>query len=495
MISKCLKLSLAIVAIVFFAGWAVSAYACDTWVALPDATADHSVILAKNSDRPPMEAQPLVQFPQRYHSPGEKVKCTYIEIPQVAETYETIGSKLWWAFGYEHGMNEYGVAVGNEAVFSKEAVRWGDGLLGMDLVRLGLERGKTAYEAMHVMIDLLERYGQSGDCEHAGEWGNANYHNSFIIADPQEAWVLETAGEYWAAKRITHGVYSISNIYSIERDWDEAHPQLVQHAIQMGWAKSALDFNFARDYGDYWQKGSPDPGSMQIRRNMTLTCLRKDYSQVTPASMMQISRSHLEGTIVGPRWGASETFWATPCLHDNARSGYHTAASMVAHLRAKMPPLLRQVYWASFSNPCCNVFKPFYMHGPKIPTQYAVGTSTYSVDSPWWWANRVKLLCDLNYRALAPSARGVFDPIERWEMDRQVSVEAEALQQIKAGRDADAIALLQQFISENCNRIGKGYQMLNDTLPTTLKAVGIEYLFTEYMKEWTSKKGVPLPLP
>jgi hypothetical protein len=33
---------------------------CDTWVALPDATADGSVILAKNSDRPPMEAQPLV---------------------------------------------------------------------------------------------------------------------------------------------------------------------------------------------------------------------------------------------------------------------------------------------------------------------------------------------------------------------------------------------------------------------------------------------------
>ena len=64
----------------------------------------------------------------------------------------------------------------------------------MDLLRLGLERGKTAYEAMHVMIDLLEEYGQSGDCEHAGEWGKANYHNSYILADPQEAWVLETAG-------------------------------------------------------------------------------------------------------------------------------------------------------------------------------------------------------------------------------------------------------------------------------------------------------------
>src|ERR1039458_10198597 len=97
--------------------------ACDTWVALKDATADHSIILGKNSDRPPMEAQVLVQYSRQKHAPGESVKCTYISIPQVGETYEHIGSKLWWAFGYEEGMNEYGVAIGNEAVFSKEPLQ------------------------------------------------------------------------------------------------------------------------------------------------------------------------------------------------------------------------------------------------------------------------------------------------------------------------------------------------------------------------------------
>ena len=59
-----------------------------------------------------------------------------------------------------------------------------------------LERSKNAYEAMQVIIDLLEEYGQCGDCEYEDEWGNANYHNSFLIADPQVAWVLETAGRY-----------------------------------------------------------------------------------------------------------------------------------------------------------------------------------------------------------------------------------------------------------------------------------------------------------
>ncbi len=495
MTSKYLRLSWAIGVVAFFVAGITAAQACDTWVATRDATADHSVILCKNSDRPPMEAQPLVQFPHQMHAPGERVKCTYIEIPQVAETYENIGSKIWWAFGYEQGINEYGVAIGNEAVFSKEPLQWGDGLLGMDLLRLGLERGKTAYEAMHVMIDLLEKYGQSGDCEHAGEWGKANYHNSYILADPQEAWVLETAGRYWAAKRTKNGVYSISNIYSIERDWDEAHPKLVEHAIQMGWSKSAKDFNFARDYGDYWRAESKNPGAMQIRRNMTMACLRKDFSHVTPASMMQISRSHLEGTVVEPRWGAAETFWPTPCMHDNAHSGYHSAASFVAHLRAEMPPLLRQVYWASFSNPCCNVFKPFYLHGPTVPASYSAGTSAYSGESPWWWANRVKLLCDLNHNALGPTVRGVFDPAERWEMDRQARVEAEALRQIKSGKESEAVKLLQQFINENCGRVEKEYRMLNTTLPATLEKVGIAYLYTDYLKDWTAKEGVPLPLP
>ncbi len=471
------------------------ARACDTWVALRDATADHSVILAKNSDRPPMEAQPLVQVPRRQHQSGEKVKCTYIEIPQIAETYEHIGSKIWWAFGYEHGMNEHGVAVGNEAVWSKEPYQWGDGLLGMDLLRLALERAKTADEALHVITALLEKYGQSGDCERSGEWGKANYHNSFLIADGKEAWVLETAGRYWVARRITNGVYSISNIYSIEREWDEAHPKLVQHAIEMGWTRSAEEFNFARDYGDYWRKESKSPGNMQIRRNMTLSCLRRDFGRVTPAAMMKISRSHLEDTVAEPRWGASETFWPTPCRHDTAGNGYHTAASMIAHLRAGQPALLRQVYWAGFSNPCSAVFKPFYLHGPAVPADYARGSSTYSGDSPWWWANRVKLLCDLNHRALAPAARGVFDLTEGWEMERQRSVEADARRLIDSGRTPDAVRILQQFIDANSTRVEKEYRMLNQSLPPMLETVGPRYLFLDYVRKWTSASGVPLPLP
>ncbi|MFV1992111.1 MAG: C69 family dipeptidase, partial [Acidimicrobiales bacterium] len=353
------------------------AHSCDTWVALHDATADGSVILAKNSDRPSMEAQPLVQFARLEHPPGDVLECTYLKIPQTTVTYAHIGSKIWWTFGYEHGMNEHGVAIGNEAVWSKEPYEE-TGLLGMDLLRLGLERGETAYAAMHVIIELLAKYGQGGACERPGEWGEAAYHNSFLIADPKEAWVLETAGRYWAARRITKGVYSISNIYTIESSWDEAHPRLVDHAIEQGWCMSKGEFNFARHYGDYWRENAPNPGAMQIRRNATLACLKRDIGRISPKSMMQINRNHLEDTVVAPRWSAAEPFWATPCAHDLPRVKYRTVASMVAHLRHEQPPLLRQVYWAGFSNPCCSVFQPFYLGGPAVPKNYSLGTSTYS---------------------------------------------------------------------------------------------------------------------
>ncbi|HXZ98092.1 MAG TPA: hypothetical protein VED24_01860, partial [Candidatus Acidoferrum sp.] len=108
---------------------------CDTLAALKNSTSDGSAILAKNSDREPNEGHGLFFFPGRRHEPGEKVKCTYVDVPQVEETYATLLSAPHWMFGCEMGANEYGVAIGNEAVFTKEPER-DTGLLGMDMMRL-----------------------------------------------------------------------------------------------------------------------------------------------------------------------------------------------------------------------------------------------------------------------------------------------------------------------------------------------------------------------
>ena len=73
-------------------------------------------------------------------------------------------------------------------------------MLGMDLVRLALERATTAREGVEVITALLEAHGQGGGCAEGDDW---TYHNGFLLADRTEAWVLETAGEWWAAEVIT----------------------------------------------------------------------------------------------------------------------------------------------------------------------------------------------------------------------------------------------------------------------------------------------------
>ena len=113
---------------------------CDTMVALAPATRDGVTLFAKNSDRPPRECQRIVQLPAARHDAGAGVRCQYLELPQVAETCAVVGSQPYWLWGFEHGVNEHRVAIGNETVFAKESLP-AVGLTGMDLVRLGLERG------------------------------------------------------------------------------------------------------------------------------------------------------------------------------------------------------------------------------------------------------------------------------------------------------------------------------------------------------------------
>ena len=69
---------------------------CDTMVALGRAVSGGGALFAKNSDRQPNEAQNLAFVPRRRHRAGSRVKLTYIEIPQVAETNAVLLSRPFW---------------------------------------------------------------------------------------------------------------------------------------------------------------------------------------------------------------------------------------------------------------------------------------------------------------------------------------------------------------------------------------------------------------
>jgi len=341
---------------------------CDTLVALGNSTQDGSVIFGKNSDRPPNEAQVLRYFPRTEHHEGSKVKCTYIEIPQVPETLEVLLSSPFWMWGAEMGVNEYGVAIGNEAVWSKEGYA-DTGLLGMDLLRLGLERGETARRALEVIVELLEKYGQGGNCFFDTP---LKYHNSFIIADPSEAWVLETADKYWVAECVKD-VRSISNGYTIGKEWDLASPNLVEHAIDKGWCNSKKDFDFALCYGE--------PGMREVvhcveRVRRSTELLQDNKGNITVKGMMNYLRDH-EGYSV-KEWNPDKQI-NTVCMHAGPEVLSQSTGSYVGHLTEETP-----THWLTVgSNPCISVYIPFYL-STEIPETLTKGHEKYEEDSYWW---------------------------------------------------------------------------------------------------------------
>ncbi|XP_047543937.1 secernin-3 [Vanessa atalanta] len=218
---------------------------CDTFVVLPPLTNRNVVIFGKNSDRPQNEVQEVVLSTDRTRN--SKLKCTYITIDESPNPLNSvILSKPAWMWGAEMGANDKSVVIGNEAVWTNNNEGDGDArqkrLLGMDLVRLGLERGNSAEEALDVITSLLEKYGQGGPCS---EYDDSHfYHNSFLIADCKEAWVLETSGKLWAAEKIASGYRNISNGLTIKTKIDKHSEGLFEKAECMGvWdGKGKFDF-------------------------------------------------------------------------------------------------------------------------------------------------------------------------------------------------------------------------------------------------------------
>jgi dipeptidase len=359
-------------------------FGCDTLVATSSATADGSVIFAKNSDRHPSECQHLKLYPARDWDADAVVRCQYLSIPQVRHTHRVLGSQPFWMWGFEHGVNEHGVAIGNEAIWTK-ALRQNIGLLGMDLIRLGLERGATAREALEAMTALLEAHGQGGSPRHHDPQAVC-YDSSFILADPREAWVLETSGHDWAARRV-EGVYSISNIPSLGTEFDAASPALR--------ARAGLDF--ARDLGDY--EGHPQT-SGQGRCARSRALLQQRAGQIGIADMMTFLRDHGPAT----EFQNPAALGPTICMHPQPGQ---TAASMVVHLQPE-----RLTAWCSLVTPCMSVFLPFYLD-TDVPPVLGHGAATFTADSPWW---RIKQLLDSaggDWAACFPRIRGRWDNWER----------------------------------------------------------------------------------
>ena len=205
-------------------------------MALAPATASGRTLWAKNSDRPPDEPQQLEWIPPRRDT--GPLRTTWIEVdPAPGETIGVLGSRPTWMWGLEHGVNEAGVAAGNETIFTTDDPRTAaPALVGMDLVRLALERSATAVAARDEILGLLERYGQGGSGHRDKD---RPYWSSFLVADADGGFVIETSGRDAAVEQVDR-VRAISNRTTIPAfDAERRHPrQPVETLVDPRWRAS-----------------------------------------------------------------------------------------------------------------------------------------------------------------------------------------------------------------------------------------------------------------
>jgi secernin len=297
--------------------------------------ASDAVWFAMNSDRDPSEPQPVVRLPAVAADDAATLRATYLEIPQVPRRFGVILSRPVWCWGAGMGVNERGVAIGSSEVYSKRATD-APALLGGDLVRLGLERGGSAGEALEVIIRLLEKHGQGGP---AGFRDKAWCHDaSFLIADVLDAWVLETAGRDWVARRIKDH-YALSNALTLGTARDLASKGV------------AAGVDFARAFDTRLQPWLERAGA---RRELALHHL----GRATAPSFARMAfhlRAHRRDN-ENPADGSN----ADLCLHAAGPIRRHqTTGSMIVRLTAAGATAL----FTGTSAPCLSIFRPVAFEG------------------------------------------------------------------------------------------------------------------------------------
>jgi dipeptidase len=279
------------------------------------------------------------------------------------------------------------------------------------LLRLGLERGKTAYESLEVITNLLAQFGQGGNCgfQHA-----MYYHNSYLLADPREAWVLETAGPHWAARQVK-GVYTISNRLSLGKEFDLSSPDLVDFAVNKGWCKGRGDFDFAGCYSDFLYTRFSGSHHRSCRTRDGLTPQR---GKISVASVMLALRDHGDA----PSWNPGDGITGSQvCMHASfgpVRAS-QSVGSMVSHLHQDHPAH----FFTATSAPCTSLFKPVWLDA-GLPDIGPEPKGKFDGDTIFWRHERLHRATLRNYQSLIQCYQTERDDLERQFVEQALELAA-----------------------------------------------------------------------
>jgi secernin len=339
---------------------------CDTFVVMQNKTTDGAIILGKSADDQINEAHYVLHVPHKKYPRGMQVRATHLMIPQAEETNEIVLHKAFWYWGGEEGINEHGLSIGAEAAYSTlTGTETKDGLIGVDLLRIALERASTCTEAIELMARLLKEYGQGGNIEISG---NSEVDLTYLISDVKEAWILEMAGREYAAKKV-QDFDAISNHYMLEKDWGIS--SLPVQPGEVAWGET---YNV--------KEIVPALGARE-RRNCSLNSIQKAVQPFGVKDGFDLLREH--GENYHP--ATSGEVPRVVCMHAGLGDfrKWQAVNAFVSHVKGE-----QVVAWSTGTSAnCLSIFKPIFLNIEAPRFDYGPVPCEHFDPAVIWWRHEL----------------------------------------------------------------------------------------------------------
>ncbi|MBL7082597.1 MAG: C69 family dipeptidase [Candidatus Aminicenantes bacterium] len=509
---------------------------CSSFLVTKGASKDGSVLITYTCDG---EFLPHLEYiPAQDHKPGEFIEILGRDgklkgkIAQVPHTYAVVGL-----------MNEYQLAIGETTFGGRRELRNPEGFLHyFTLMKLALQRAKTAREAIKVMASLVEEYGYASSGE------------SFSIADTKEAWIMEMIGPgpggkgaNWVALRIPDGYISAHANMSRIGEFPLNDPEnclyskdVISFAEKKGYydKKSRKSFSFRYAYHP------PEPDSLRtcaarvwsmFRRSAPSMNLSPDFQRgvegtkpyplwikpdkkISLHDVMNIMRDHYEGTPFDMTKGVDAGPFGCPVRcrgltwevdgvkysWERPISTQQTAFSFISQSRDWLPNVVGGVYWYGWDDTYTTCYVPLYCCIKDIPETFTRGDiQEFSWDSAWWVFNFVANYANLKYSYMVKDIQKVQAALEGQFISLQPVIEKTAIDLYKKDPEL-LVRYLTNYSVTNGEMVVKRWIELGEFLLTKYndgyvknergRARGVGYP-SEWLREVLKSKPEQFKLP
>ena len=443
--------------------FAVDAMACTNLIVGKNASADGSTIVSYSADSYGL-------FGELYHYPaGMHEKGTWIDIhewdtgkylgkiEQARQTYNVIGN-----------MNEYQLTIGETTFGGRSELVDTTGVIDYgSLIYLGLQRSRTAREAIRVMTDLVQEYGYYSSGE------------SFTIADPNEVWIMEMIGKgpnvrgaVWVAVRVPDDCISAhanqSRIHQFDMNDKENcmfSPDVISFAREKGYfngmnkdfsfadAYSPLDFGMRRYcearvwsfFNMFTDRGNEFLPYIEGKSDEPMPLFVKPNRKISVQDVKNAMRDHYEGTPLD----LSNDFGAGPYhspyrlsplefevdgqkyFNERPISTQQSGFVFVAQMRSHMPDAVGGVLWFATDDANMSVFTPVYCCTDEVPPCYSrvdgADYITFSWNSSFWIFNWVANMVYPRYDLMIGDVRDAQTALETTFNEAQEGIEQVAM--------------------------------------------------------------------